>query len=365
MSSIRLFPVGRAIVSLFAVANLGCSDPDVAGITLALTSLTISPQVDTVAVGATRQFTVTATWNDGTTTVPLVSFTATGGSVSASGLFQAPDVAGTYLVIVAHTGGTLRDTAAVTVRASTPTLGAFTPNLPTGAGLQLIVDTRFSDFLNQQFNADNLAYNGDGRVITDNTAPHGTSVFEQFYPANSLGGGVGGSKIYDRGGRSWRSMYFSMALWVSPNYSMHSNGEKFFYPLISTNAAITGFSPINWYPVSTTPNGTAFGFEIIVTPGTAFQNQNGLAMVPKGQWSRVEIFMRMNTVGASNGVLKVWVDGGIAVDRSDMVYSNAASASVWDGITFEGIRGGGNSSTPTPAGGQLRRYNRLAFYAAP
>ena len=241
---------------------------------------------------------------------------------------------------------------------------AFTPNLPTSSGLQLITDTRFVNMQNQQYNADGLAYNYDGRTAIDNSAPHGSNVFETFYPGNDLGNGVGGSIIYDQGNNSWREMYFSLAMWVPANYSMHSNGEKFLYPLYSTNGVQVGSSPVNFAAIVGGANGTNFGFIVVPRPWTAFEPQNGAAMVPKGQWTRVELYMRMNTPGSSNGVLTVWVDDAIALNRSDIRYSDAATQSVWNGIRFDGTRGGGASDTPTPAGGQVRRYNRLAFYAA-
>jgi hypothetical protein len=340
-----------------------------------LTSLAITPGSVSLVAGASQQFTTTARWNTGATTLPPLTYTATGGTINAStGLYTAPSTAGTYRVFVTHTGGTVRDTALVTVTVPAgggttttppPTFGAFTANLPANSGLQLITDTRFGNMQNQQMNADGLAYAWDGRNATDASAPYGSSVFETFYAGNDLGNGVGGAKIYGQGGKKWRKMYFSLAMWVPSNYSVHSNGEKFFYPLITTNGAVTGFSPINFYPIAQGPNGTNFGFEMIPRPGAVFETQNGAAMVPKGQWAQVEVYMEMNAPGSSNGVLKVWVNGQVAANRSDMMYSGASTQSVFDGMQFEGIRGGGASNTPTPAGGQVRRYNRLAFYAAP
>ena len=87
-----------------------------------LTGLRLSPSVNTVAPGATLQFGLTWTWSSGGSEVPPVSYSATGGSISGTGLYVAPAATGDYLVIVAHAGGTLRDTAFVTVRNVTPWL---------------------------------------------------------------------------------------------------------------------------------------------------------------------------------------------------------------------------------------------------
>jgi hypothetical protein len=367
------------------VSQDGGTIRDTANVTVAapvaqLTSLAIAPASVSLAAGASQQFTTTARWNTGATTLPPLTYTATGGTINAStGLYTAPTTAGTYQVFVTHTGGTVRDTAQVTVTSSSggggttttttttppPSFGAFTANLPANNGLHLVTDTRFGNLQIQQLNADGLAYVWDGRNATDASAPYGSSVFETFYPGNDFGNGVGGAKVYNQEGNNWRKVYFSMAMWVPSNYSIHSNGEKFFYPLITTNGAITGSAPINFAPIVGGPSGSNFGFVMIPRPGSVAEPQNGAAMVPKGQWAQVEFYMEMNTPGSSNGVLKVWVNGQVATNRSDIMYSGASTQSVFDGIRFDGTRGGGVSNTPTPAGGQVRRYNRLAFYAAP
>jgi hypothetical protein len=72
-----------------------------------------------LAAGASQQFGVTASWSTGATTVPPVTWSASGGTVSSTGAYVAPSAAGTYQVIVAHTNGTVRDTAVVTVAGAT------------------------------------------------------------------------------------------------------------------------------------------------------------------------------------------------------------------------------------------------------
>lgn len=92
-----------------------------------LTALTISPETVSLAAGATRQFTASANWSTGATTLPPVTWSVIGGgTVSQTGLFTAPGTAGTYRVVVAHNGGTLRDTATVTVTTAPPTLTSLT-----------------------------------------------------------------------------------------------------------------------------------------------------------------------------------------------------------------------------------------------
>ena len=125
----------------------------------------------------------------------------------------------------------------------------------------------------------------------------------------------------------------------------------------------SGAFPINWAAIEGGPNGTQWGFVYVPVPGEVGIPQTGAARATKNQWCNIEMYLVMNTADTSDGIMKIWVDGEVAEDRSDIRYLNGASPS-WKGMRFDGTRGGGTSTTPTPAGGQVRRYNRLAFYAS-
>ena len=65
---------------------------------------------------------VSGVWSDGGTTAPAVTYSATGGTITSGGLYTAGSTAGTFRVIATQQGGTLADTAAVTITAPPPTL---------------------------------------------------------------------------------------------------------------------------------------------------------------------------------------------------------------------------------------------------
>ena len=122
ISSNGLYTAGQLIGTFMVIANCACGRADTAAVSITsvsvpaqLTRLAISPKTATVNAGATQQFAATANWSTGATTLPPVTYSATGGSVTSAGLYTAPSTGGTYRVIVAHSGGTLRDTATVTV----------------------------------------------------------------------------------------------------------------------------------------------------------------------------------------------------------------------------------------------------------
>jgi hypothetical protein len=80
-----------------------------------LTRLLLTPTSITLAPGGTSQFAVSGTWSDGSSTVPAVTFSATGGTITASGLFTAGNTPGVYPVIASQQGGPLADTSTVAI----------------------------------------------------------------------------------------------------------------------------------------------------------------------------------------------------------------------------------------------------------
>lgn len=371
-----LFTAGSIAGTFMVIANCSCGLADTAQVRVSapaqLQKLTVSPKTVTLESGSSQQFSVSANWSTGATDVPPVTWSATGGSVSASGNYVAPASAGTYRVVVAHNGGTVRDTALVTVTAGNSSgsgtggvsLNGFADHLPGGVGLQFVLDSRFGNMLSgERVNSDGLAYVWNGRNVTVSGAPWGNAAFETYYGGNDAGNGEGGAKIWANGG-PYRRMYFALSMWVSPDYSVHTNGEKFFYPIVVTNGQPTGSTCFEWFLTgSESARGATFslGVDAQIGLGRIYQPQ---AKLRKGVWQTVEFYVVMNTPGKSDGVWQAWIDGQMVVDRNDMRYSNASTQSLFEGMRFDGTRGGGPSEVLTPAGGQVRRYNRLAFFGS-
>jgi hypothetical protein len=85
-----------------------------------VTQIVVTPASVTLATGATQQFTATAQMSNGTQQAAVVTWTATGGTVSGAGLYTAGSSAGSYRVIATQQGGTLADTSAITLTAAPP-----------------------------------------------------------------------------------------------------------------------------------------------------------------------------------------------------------------------------------------------------
>lgn len=134
----------------------------------AISSVRISPNVAALAVGATLQFTVAGTLTDGTATTPTVAYSADGGTISASGLYAAGTVPGTYRVIATATSIVKADTSFVTISAPIATLVNVvllpaTITLAQGATQQFAVSGSWSD---GSTNVPSVTYVATGGTVT-------------------------------------------------------------------------------------------------------------------------------------------------------------------------------------------------------
>ncbi|MFI5372521.1 MAG: hypothetical protein ACHQ52_13260 [Candidatus Eisenbacteria bacterium] len=103
-----------------------------------LVQLVLSPPAVILGFRGTVQFAVSGTLSDGSSTVPSVTYTASGGTVNTGGFFTAGATAATDTVIATQLGGVTgtppccADTSVVTVTANPPAVLALTTQ-PGGA----------------------------------------------------------------------------------------------------------------------------------------------------------------------------------------------------------------------------------------
>src|SRR5258705_267629 len=81
----------------------------------ALTEVFVTPATVSVTAGGTRQFLAYGRKRNGDSVSVNVSYTATGGGISAAGLYSAGQNAGSYRVIAVNGPTALADTAAVAI----------------------------------------------------------------------------------------------------------------------------------------------------------------------------------------------------------------------------------------------------------
>jgi uncharacterized protein YjdB len=132
-----------ATAGTYTVRATSVADPSkfaVATVTVTATpppvGVTVSPTTASLQTGATQQFTANVTGTSNT----AVTWTATGGTVSAAGLYTAPATAGTYTVTATSIADTMKsDSSTVTVTAPPPVVVTVNPtsaSLQTGATQQ-------------------------------------------------------------------------------------------------------------------------------------------------------------------------------------------------------------------------------------
>ena len=105
-----------------------------------LTQVILTPPSASVVVGGTLQFGTYAKRRNGDSVTVGVAWSATGGSITASGLYSAGASAGAYRVIATQSGGTLADTAAVTITTvpvASVTVSPASASAPVGQTAQL------------------------------------------------------------------------------------------------------------------------------------------------------------------------------------------------------------------------------------
>jgi parallel beta-helix repeat protein len=91
----------------------------VSGTAGTLVSLSVTPGSATLATGGTQRFAVSGKLSDGTTTVPSVTWTVTGGTITSDQIYTAGSTGGTYRAVATHESK-VADTATITIAATGP-----------------------------------------------------------------------------------------------------------------------------------------------------------------------------------------------------------------------------------------------------
>ena len=122
-----LYTAGTAAGTFRVIATQqGGTKADTSSVTVTLPAPTLiavelTPASVSLTTGAMQQFTTVGRMSDGSTSAVSVTYSETGGSITAGGLYTAGSTAGTFRVIAVRQGGTQADTSSVTIAAPAPT----------------------------------------------------------------------------------------------------------------------------------------------------------------------------------------------------------------------------------------------------
>ena len=364
-----LYTAGSTAGSFRVIATQqGGTLADTATVTITapvLQAVILTPASASLATAATQQFSVSGQWSNGATTAPSVTYSATGGTITAGGLYTAGSTAGSFRVIATQQGGTLADTASVTL--TLPLGGTGYPNEPAGLSTPYTITAPQPNPFNvrprEKGAADGLgAYDldsygwllqeGNLALATIANDPERGNVLQIKLPAGMPGGSPplsalagGGSSHGLSGGPGApfeaRKLFLGMYVKLSSNWEDRNILTKLLY-MWSTNPAGG-----NNY-LSFTDRANPY-----LKAGINLQTSEGSPMYlssyshSRGQWHKVEWYLELNTPGVSNGIGKAWVDGVQVLNLSTLRWIPAGQPANFDWLKLELIYGGG--SNPVPA----------------
>lgn len=75
-------------------------------------------------------------------------------------------------------------------------------------------------------------------------------------------------------------------------------------------------------------------------------SRGALGVLTNNRWYAIEQFVKLNTPGRPDGILRVWIDGRLALERRNIQYRNTADLKI-DRIWMN-VYHGGTSAAPTP-----------------
>lgn len=325
-----------ALLTISACQPTGFSDP-----TRTPTSVELIPAATSVLVGDTEQFFAVVRASSGDV-VPSaeVLFFATGGSISPEGVFSAGPSSGQFSVSAAVVGPKdLLDVAPVTiVEPEPPPPASFTPNRPVGMADVATID--FSDPSGIE-----TGVRGSSAGFIDQSAPWSKPGVVRFvYPAGPAAGFFTGTQANNLPVATVK-VYIAYNWRVSAGFTMHPANLKvwYFYRNLSqtSGSIVIGLQPGLGANLSTGPfefNGqpqTAGG------PGLMRPNVAAAPSLMRDKWIHTEILAVMNTdPGISDGILKVWVDGVLALNYTNVRFSEGASPLEWRRANLDPYYGG-------------------------
>jgi hypothetical protein len=319
--------------------------------------ITVGPDSVSMSLGEIQPFTATATRVDGSSFIPSVSWSATGGTITSDGLYSAGSAAGTFRVIATQQGGTLADTSAVTL-VPPPPPGA-NPHEP--AGMTVAFDEAWNTTPNGRTGSQNWITdnnpNGGGNftIVTDATAPISPgNVFQVLYPAGKSGGSAPAHAYYAETGHlptNTGMFYTRVQIKLSSNWTDNGNaGTKFFFPRSGKsgeNCYINLTSSGNFRPAWSENGQTWNASDSYYITGT----------LTKGVWHDMEILLYQgSSATAKDGYAKIWVDGVMRLNQTGLQMLPSGAPLGFSYLFLDPTYGGGSHPVPADQNFQIDHW---------
>jgi len=302
--------------------------------TAPVASVTVSPATGSVALGQTLQLSATPRDANGNVLSGRVitwgSSNALLASVTGSGLVNGL-VLGTATITATSEGKSGAGTVSVTALPPPP------PPPPTGwthepSGFSVVEDQGWESGLLGNWT---LYYWADDKPITVvpiTDSPLGESeAFQIGYLPGHVGGGGTEARFEIPAASQRNEIFVGYYVQVNPQWQGHDSGIN--KMIFLSDGGSSGFSAM-WYEMfgsGSSPLDLYVVNQSGSSPAGFHENVNQIEFT-RGQWHKVEIYQQQG----SPGVVRVWVDDVLAVDRAD-VYTRAAP---FDAVAISGIWGG-------------------------
>ena len=329
-----------------------------------LTSVTVTPASATLDTGASAQFSALGHFSNGTSGATSINWTATGGTISADGLYQAGAAAGSYRVIATSTTANLADTSQVTLQTVTP---------PPPPGTVL-----FEEAFENASVASRGWYDNTSPAISTVEHHGGSGALEMTWNLNAQlpiqGGAIrhkftATDRVYLRywvkysanfigSGRNYHphEFYFltdvdgdyigpsatHLTTYVEQNYQNGGIPEMSMTDALNIDAANINvdLSNLTEQRASAGCNGSADGYpNNCYQSGGEWRNEKiWRAAQPmfkpnpgpgyKGDWHMIEVYYQLNTIAAGkaqkDGIAQYWFDGQLVIDKPGIIFRTAA-----------------------------------------
>ncbi len=338
----------RRALSL-VVGSVGCQNPIVTAPTTppggGLVQLVLVPASVTLQSGQGQQFTASGRSSNGGSVAVSVTYTAAGGTITPSGLYTAGSAAGNYWVYATQTGGTLRDSAAVSVTAPPSPVSGCTAPQPWWIWCDDFEQNRLGSYY-EYGNA------GGTFVPVAGAGRNGGTAMRAHFAVGTVSAGylhlalgkTPGSyfKPVDAGTAVYRELYWRFYFRIQPGW-IGGAADKLTRGLSFVDA--TTFNSVAyvqlWGAGASKPNflaldpasGTDAAGNIITTGWNDFAHMRWLGakagVTPlfdtahAGGWYCIEVHARLNDPGLSNGGFEYWINGVLDAQETGLNWVGA------------------------------------------
>ena len=346
---------GTTIITATSEGKQGNDTVTVTTPVATLVRINLTPDSVALDTGHTQQFTVTGKFSDSSTATVPATFSATGGSVSSSGLFTAGTTAGSFHVIAVKTGGSLADTSKVVVVANASSAAECANPQPGWIWCDDFEQDRSSSYF--EFITSGGNFTREAGVGKDSSYGMRAHFAAGANSAGELHLAFGKTpltymKPVDPGTANYREIYWRMyvraqAGWVGGSHDKLSRALVF----AGTNFQEAAFAHV-WGSLADTntltldpASGTDSAGNLKTTQYNDFPNMRFLGAMTMhedifdaahvGQWYCVEAHAKLNDAGQSNGIFEVWINDTLQAQETTLNWLGSFNAYGFNAIYFE------------------------------